>query len=155
MARRSVGRHQPEMSESPTIYVHITLLSRREWASTWMTLKAAFKAADMTMTSSERSERSLMAIAQPKKRQVPIQLSWVPCDRTKRIRRSHIVATETSCVPLQESTAETLCFFVLYPLDIPRSLPCPAGDQTRPYSQSSERNGVTGMPKLLKRLASE
>ena len=32
---------------------------------------------------------------------------------------------------------------------------CPAGDQTRPYSQSSERNGVTGMPKLLKRLASE
>ena len=25
--RRSVGRHQPKMSESPTIYVHITVVS--------------------------------------------------------------------------------------------------------------------------------
>ena len=38
------------------------------------------------------------------------RLSWVPCERTERIRRRR-QATKTSWVPLQESTAETLCFF--------------------------------------------
>ena len=50
---------------------------------------------------------------------IPSQISWVQCERTERIRRSRETATETSWVPLQESTAETLGFFRLYTSSLP------------------------------------
>ena len=48
------------------------------------------------------------------------QFSWVQCERTERIRRSSIAATETSWVPLQESTAKRCVFFVYIHQAIPR-----------------------------------
>ena len=83
--------------------------------------KLAFKVAVVVMSVSERSERWLEGTVHGQFTGFPHLLSWVQCERAERIRRSRPAATETSWVPLQESTAETLCFFsFLYPQDCPK-----------------------------------
>ena len=75
--------------------------------------KLAFKAAEMTMDRSERSERWLEGSETRTAHRFFTQISWVPCVCTKGLEGAHR-ATETSWVPLLENQALTKVSWVLF-----------------------------------------
>ena len=77
--------------------------------------KLAFRVAVVVMDAVSEANDGLR-VPQIKTAQEYARLSWAPCERTERIRRSRKAATETSCVPLQESTAIRCVFFIYIPL---------------------------------------
>ena len=77
--------------------------------------KLAFKVAVVVMDAVSEANDGLR-VPQTKIAYGDARLSWVPCERTERIRRSRKAATETSWVPLQESTAFRCAFLFIYTL---------------------------------------
>ena len=80
----------------------------------FMKLKACFQSGRNDNGQSGSAANEGLMTAQMKAQQRFLkQLSWVPCERTVRIRRSR-QATETSCVPLLENQALTKVSWVLF-----------------------------------------
>ena len=75
-------------------------------ASALANTQLAFKVAVVVMDAVSEANDGLR-VPQTKIAYGYARLSWVPCERTERIRRSRKAATETSWVPLLENQALT------------------------------------------------